>query len=190
VTAARRDGRIIAFAAIAVVVLAALSTVGLAAAGGAFRSSRFAPNSRCAAPALAGSVVDVRLMNMGGPMMGGPNNGMMGGTMRIMASRQQIPTGAVSLRVSNMGSLVHELVVLPLTNGAPLGARAVDGGGRVDEASSVGEASRTCGAGTGDGIAPGGIGWVTVELPAGDYELVCNLAGHYAAGMYTDLHVS
>jgi uncharacterized cupredoxin-like copper-binding protein len=81
-------------------------------------------------------------------------------------------------------------VILLLTNGARLGERTVDAAGRGDEAGSLGEASRTCGAGSGDAIAPGGIGWVTVELPAGDYELVCNLAGHYAAGMYTDLHVS
>ena len=188
--AGRRDGRLVAFAAIVVVVLAVLSTIGLAAAGGAFRSNHAAPDGRCSVPALAGTVVDVRLMNMGGPMMGGPNNGMMGGTMRIVASRQQVPMGTVSLRVANVGSLVHELVILPLTNGARLGERTVDADGRVDEAGSNGEASRTCGAGSGDGIAPGGIGWVTVELPAGDYELVCNLAGHYAAGMYTDLHVS
>lgn len=40
------------------------------------------------------------------------------------------------------------------------------------------------------GIDPGAIGWVTVDLPRGAYELVCNLPGHYAAGMYTELRVS
>jgi uncharacterized cupredoxin-like copper-binding protein len=36
---------------------------------------------------------------------------------------------------------------------------------------------------------PGASGWVTVTLPPGRYELVCNLPGHYAAGMYTQLTV-
>ncbi len=184
---ARRDARAIAGLAAAVVVLAALSTVGLAAAADVFRSDRTAPNGACDAPALAGAVVDVRLMNMGGPMMRGGST--MGGTMRVVADRQTVAAGTVSLRVANVGSLVYELVVLPLDTGAGVGARAVGANGRVEETGSVGEASRSCGSGSGDGIAPGALGWVTLQLPAGDYELVCNLAGHYAAGMYTALHV-
>ena len=41
-----------------------------------------------------------------------------------------------------------------------------------------------------DGIAPGGSSWVTVTLAAGRYEIVCNLPGHYAAGMYAQLTVT
>lgn len=37
---------------------------------------------------------------------------------------------------------------------------------------------------------PSASGWVTLDLPAGDYELVSNLAGQYAAGMYVELRVS
>ena len=184
----RRDARVIAGVAVGVVVLAALSTVGLAVAAGAFRSDRSAPNGACSAPPLAGTVVDVRLMNMGGPMMRAGGS-MMGGTMRVVADRQSVPAGTVSLRVANVGSLVHELVVLRLDGGARVGDRPVGADGRIDEASSVGEASQSCGGGSGDGIAPGALGWVTLQLSAGDYELVCNLPGHYAGGMYTALHV-
>jgi uncharacterized cupredoxin-like copper-binding protein len=53
----------------------------------------------------------------------------------------------------------------------------------------VGEVSRNCGAGAGNGIAPGAAGWGTVNLPAGAYELVCNLPHHYIAEMYTTLTV-
>jgi uncharacterized cupredoxin-like copper-binding protein len=95
----------------------------------------------------------------------------------------------VSLRVANLGSLVHELVVLPLVSGQQVGQRPVGSDGKVDESGSLGEASRTCGPGAGDGIDPGAIGWVTLNLPRGDYELICDLPGHYAAGMYTDLQV-
>ena len=186
-SAARRDARVIAGVAVAAVALAGLSTFGLAAATGAFRSHRRAPNGACTAPPLTGTVVDVRLMNMGGSMMGGT---MMGGTMRVVADRASVPAGTVSLRVANVGSLVHELVVLPLDAGGRVGEQPAGADGRIAETGSVGEASRSCGAGSGDGIAPGALGWVTLQLPAGDYELVCNLPGHYAAGMYTALHVS
>jgi uncharacterized cupredoxin-like copper-binding protein len=132
-------------------------------------------------------VVDVQLMNMGGPMMGGSS--MMGGTMRIATDRSQVPVGTVSFRVANVGSLVHELVVLPLRDGAAPGQRAIASDGRIEETGSVAEASASCGNGAADGINPGALSWTTVQLPAGDYELVCNLPGHYAAGMYTTLQV-
>lgn len=174
---------------VAALALAAASTVAVALAGGAFRSRASAPNGQCTAPALPGTVVDVELANMGGSrMMGG--GGMMGGTMRVVANRQDVSAGTVSLRVANVGSLVHELVVLPLANGDQVGSRPVGTDGKVSEAGSLGEASNTCGAGAGDGINPGALGWVTLDLPPGNYELVCNLPGHYASGMYTLLHVT
>lgn len=175
-------------AAVVVLLLAAASTVALAATNGAFRSRASAPNGQCSAPALPGTVVDVELANMGGSrMMGG---GMMGGTMRVVANRQRVNAGTVSLRVANVGSLVHELVVLPLPNGEQVGSRAVGSDNKVSETGSLGEASNTCGAGAGDGINPGAIGWVTLNLPKGNYEFVCNLPGHYASGMYTELRVT
>jgi uncharacterized cupredoxin-like copper-binding protein len=53
----------------------------------------------------------------------------------------------------------------------------------------LGEASNTCGAGTGERVAPASSSWTTVTLAPGRYELVCNIPGHYAAGMYTQLTV-
>jgi len=96
----------------------------------------------------------------------------------------------VSLRVVNQGARIHELVVLPLPAGQGAGTRTVGSDGRVDEGGSLGEASPTCGAGAGDGIAAWATGWVTLTRGPGRYELVCNLPGHYAAGMYAGLTVS
>lgn len=48
----------------------------------------------------------------------------------------------------------------------------------------------SCGADAREGIAPGAVGWVTLTLGSGRYELVCNLPGHYAAGMSTELDVT
>ncbi len=179
---------LVAAATAVVLLLAAASTVALAAANGAFRSSASAPNGQCSAPALPGTVVNVELANMGGSSMMG--DGMMGGTMRVLVDRHDVSSGTVSFRAANIGSLVHELVVLPLANGDPVGSRAVGSDGKVSETGSLGEVSQTCGAGAGDGINPGALGWTTLDLPPGDYELICNLPGHYASGMYAELHVS
>jgi uncharacterized cupredoxin-like copper-binding protein len=186
VTSVRRRPALLVAAVVAVVGLAVASSVALAAATGAFQSQGAAPSGVCATPELAGAVMDVTVTDMGRGMMQG---GGMGGSMRVLTSRASVPAGTVSLRVVNRGSLVHELVVLPLADGQQIGERAVGADNRVAETGSVGEASRTCGADSGDGIDPGALGWVTLDLAPGRYELVCNLTGHYVAGMYTELTV-
>lgn len=134
----------------------------------------------CDPPALPGQTVDVVLSDMGGMMSGS--------MMNVAAGPSSLPAGKVSLRVWNAGMMVHELVVLPLPPGGA-GTRAVGSDGRVSEAGSLGEASRTCGVGAGEGIAPGAASWVTLGLDPGPYELICNLPGHYAMGMFTELEV-
>jgi len=93
----------------------------------------------------------------------------------------------VSLRVHNSGALTHEVIVLPLGSGQYPGQRAIGTDGRVDESGSLGEASRSCGADEGDGILAGANSWTTINLPPGRYELLCNITGHYGAGMYAEL---
>lgn len=172
----------------------------------------------CQPPALPGTVVDASLTDMGammgggmmgsGGMMGGgmmgegndarwPHMGAMGamGMMRIVANPATVAAGQVSFRVANTGTLNHEVVVLPLAQGQSVGQRPVGADGKVDETGSLGEASKTCGADAGEesadpGIAPGAIGWTTLTLKPGRYELLCNIAGHYGAGMYTQVTVT
>jgi len=135
---------------------------------------------------LPGHVVDVIVGDHG--HMQGPGWGP--GDMWIQLRPTSVSAGTVSLWVANHGMRTHELVVLPLPAGARVGERRVNAQDRVDEKGSLGEASTTCGAGAGEeGIAPGAAGWVTLTLPPGRYELVCNLPGHYAAGMYAELTV-
>jgi len=147
------------------------------------RSLRGGPT--CTPSALPGQTVDVVLSDMGTMM----NGGMMSGRiMNVAAAPSSVPAGDVSLRVWNAGTIVHELVIMPRPPGGA-GTRAVGTDGRVSEAGSLGEASRTCNEGVGDGIAPGAAAWVTLQLDAGRYELICNLPGHYAMGMFTELDV-
>lgn len=167
-------------AAVAVVLLAAGSTVAIAAATGEWTSTSSGTVTRsgptCSAPALPGTTVSVRLVDMRSMMRGGMTGGSDGrmgqgdwrhfthGMMRILASAASAPAGTVSLTVTDAGYLTHELVVLPLAAGQQPGIRTIGSDGKVD--------------------------WVSLHLPAGRYELVCNLPGHYAAGMHAEPDVT
>jgi uncharacterized cupredoxin-like copper-binding protein len=144
----------------------------------------------CAAPAaLPGRRVTVVLADMGmSRMMGGP--APLGVHMMLATMPATAPAGTVTLVAQNLGWRDHELVVLPLAPGQSAGQREVGTDGRVDEAGSLGEASADCAAGGGEGIPAGAASWVTLTLPAGRYELVCNLPNHYADGMYAMLTVT
>ncbi len=164
--------------------LAAVSTVAIASVRGTRRSADCGPRR------ISGSEVQVVLNNMGGPMTGGGMmGGVRGGMMRLVAAPSRVPQGKVTFMATNTGSVNHELVVLPLGSNQIVGTRPVQSDGSINEDGSLGEASRSCGRDTGDGIAPGTAGWTTIDLGPGRYELVCNLPGHYAAGMYTQLTV-
>ena len=176
----------------AVLALTAGSVAAVAATRGVHTSAygmhpATTSSSTCTVPALPGQHVTVMLSDMrGASMMGG---GMMGGRMMLRAVPATVSAGTVSLIALNHGTRVHELVVLPLADGAAVGQRAVRSDRTVDESGSLGEASRSCGAAAGSGLRVGRAGWVTLTLQPGRYELVCNLPGHYAAGMYAELDV-
>lgn len=185
--------RHVIFGIAATLVLTGLSVVAVGFLRGGITPGRYvaAPfGSSCAAPKLSGTVVNVALTDMGGPMMGQFNGMMYGGAMRLSADHATVRQGTVSFLVTNAGSIDHEMVILPLPNSQSVGTRPIGAGGKVDEAGSLGEAATTCGEGAGHGIVPGASSWVTVSLPPGRYELVCNIRGHYAAGMYRQLTVT
>ncbi|MGV8965839.1 MAG: plastocyanin/azurin family copper-binding protein [Cellulomonas sp.] len=156
--------------------------------GSGFGGSGHRSAAALADPDLPGQVVRVSAADMGGPMMGGTD--MRDGMMYLRAERTTVAHGEVSFLVTNDGRRDHELVVLPLADGESAGNRTIGAEDQIAETGSLGEASSTNAEGTGEGIAPGTSGWVTLTLPPGHYELVCNLPGHYAAGMYTELTVT
>ena len=146
--------------------------------------------ARCAAPrSLPGHIVKVTLGDMGmTQMMGG--TAPMGARMMLRSSVATVPAGQISLVASNLGWRTHELVILPLATGANAGQRVPGSDGKVAETGSMGEASHSCGGGTGTGITSGSAGWTTVTLPPGRYELICNEPNHYADGMHAQLVVT
>jgi uncharacterized cupredoxin-like copper-binding protein len=188
----RPSRRVVLGAAAGATALAAASTVAVAAGTGAL----FGPGT-CTIPALPGAVVEVAAVDMAhmnggmmgdGSMKGGTSYGW--GTMRLYPSTSTVPAGTVSFLLRNAGTRSHELLVLPLTEGASAGARQTGSDRRVDETGNLGEASRSCGAGEGGGIRARSAGWVTLQLRPGRYELLCNETGHYTAGMWADLTVT
>jgi uncharacterized cupredoxin-like copper-binding protein len=71
----------------------------------------------------------------------------------------------------------HEMVVIKTDKGA---ANLGDANGEADETGAVDEIT----------LDPGASGDLTIDMAAGKYALVCNLPGHYAAGMYADFTVN
>lgn len=125
------------------------------------------------------------VFNASGMVMG---RGM--GRAYLSPTTSAAPAGRVTVTLINAGGQPHELVVLPMSVGQVAGARAVGADAKLSEVGALGEVHPVCPTAAGEGDTPaGGVSQVTLELPAGTYEVVCNLPGHYASGMYATLVV-
>ena len=98
--------------------------------------------------------------------------------MKITGSASTVAAGKVKFNVVNAGAAPHEFVVLKTPT--PAGQLKTDAAGKADESGNIGE--------TGD-MKPGASKTLALNLAPGHYALVCNLPGHYKAGMYADLTV-
>jgi uncharacterized cupredoxin-like copper-binding protein len=103
-------------------------------------------------------------------------------TMGIKIDPGEVKAGKVTFRVKNTSKdTIHEMIVLYLAEpGKPL--PYVQAENRVDEekAGDRGEVSE---------LDPGKSGKLTIELKPGKYLLICNVPGHFAAGMWSELTV-
>jgi len=182
----------IVFGIVATLILTGVSLLAAGVLGGGVdRDDDGLPfDSSCTVPDLSGTIVTVSLTDTGGEVEGQHSRMTTGTAMFLSADHTTAPRGTVSFLAANSGSLNHELMVLPLAEGQSVGSRPIGSDLKIAETDSVGEASTTCGEGAGQGILPGASSWVTLTLAPGRYELVCNLPGHYAAGMYTEFTVT
>jgi len=95
----------------------------------------------------------------------------------VTAQPASAASGQIAFNVKNDGAVLHELVVLR-TEADP--AKLPQSGGRVDESNPGLEVK-----GKAQNLAGGASGNIAaVGLPAGKYALICNVPGHYTAGMY------
>jgi uncharacterized cupredoxin-like copper-binding protein len=114
---------------------------------------------RSAGPADAASSVSVRLSDF-----------------KVRATPSSVAHGRVTFRVRNAASMEHELVVIRTSRRA---SRLPVRNGRASEAGRKGRVKVD-----GDDSAR-----LTLNLSRGHYALICNISGHYAAGMRTDFNV-
>jgi uncharacterized cupredoxin-like copper-binding protein len=87
------------------------------------------------------------------------------GEMFVKADTTSVKAGKVTFAVRNTGETMHGLAIVAAPAKAP--------GGMLDESAFLAKGKELM-AGAGD--------MVTAQLKPGRYELVCFLAGHYAAG--------
>lgn len=107
-----------------------------------------------------------------------PNIAVAEGDFSIHATPPTVKGGLVDFTVSNAGPSAHEFLIFradQAPNALPTGSD-----GRVDESS----AQITKVFDSGDNIAPNGSKVFHAALTPGNYVMVCNLPGHYMAGMH------
>ena len=115
-------------------------------------------------PALAAETVAVELV------------GERGGEMSIELSRDSVPAGEVTFQVVNAAEdTPHEMIVVRLDE--------ADQEFAVDPATEKVDKSAIDDLGEVEGLKAGQSGDLTLTLEPGPYRLICNLKGHYAAGM-------
>ena len=109
------------------------------------------------------------------------------GMFAIDVAQKDLKAGKVTFDVTNKGAdMQHEMIVVQLTPqqaADPTTLPYNEDSATVDEEkiNDRGEVSE---------LDPGKEGSLTLDLQPGDYMLLCNVPGHYKAGMYTIIHVS
>lgn len=97
----------------------------------------------------------------------------------LAADTTSVSAGSVTFKLSNKGTIQHEMVVLKTDE--PINGLTVGADNKVSEDASVGEVGE---------INAGASGTVTLDLKPGKYVLVCNIALHYGLGMRTAFTVT
>lgn len=145
---------------VAVVALLAVGLVPVAAGAGVARAK------------VAKTTVDVQVGDTAG----------LAGAMTMTVTPDTAPPGKVTFKVTNNGTILHEMVVLKLKAGTTYDQLKVDPKtNRVSESTTVGEVGN---------VPKGKTKSVTLKLKKGNYVLVCNIAKHYALGMRAAFTVS
>ncbi len=98
----------------------------------------------------------------------------------IALDQTTVAGGEVTFNITNNGPSTHEFVVFK-SDDAPDDLPVENGEVQEDELDAIGEQ---------EDIAPNTNSTLTLQLPAGQYVIICNITGHYEAGMQTGLTVS
>jgi uncharacterized cupredoxin-like copper-binding protein len=155
------------------VLVAALTVLALAGCSGS-------KSKTTSGGGQSGGGVTVTTAASGGPtvvtVVGGEKPG---GKYYLTVTPGSVTAGKATITFKNVGTKVHEVVVLKTDT--PAGKLKVGANHEVSEDASVGEDSET---------DPGKTKSTTINLPPGNYVMVCNIARHYEKGMYAAFTVS
>jgi uncharacterized cupredoxin-like copper-binding protein len=102
--------------------------------------------------------------------------------MKFKLSSATVPAGPVEFIVNNQGKVPHEMVILKIdkpVDKLPLKGNKLDEAKAGKKIGEIGESQ----------LKSGKTETLKVNLTPGKYLLVCNLPGHYTAGMKAELTV-
>jgi uncharacterized cupredoxin-like copper-binding protein len=119
----------------------------------------------------------------GGNDTGGTDTGGVSATEKdfsIDLGSSSAPAGSVTFNITNEGPSTHEFVIVQ-TDDAPDALPVEDGEVEEDSLTVADEQ---------EDIAPGTTATLTTDLEAGSYVIICNVEGHYEAGMHTAFTVN
>lgn len=103
-------------------------------------------------------------------------------SMGLKLSEDHAKAGDITFNVTNTSKdAVHEMIVVPYPADGKLPYSDKDAKFDEDAAKALGEVSE---------LDPGKAGNVTLHLNPGKYILTCNVANHYANGMWTTFTVT
>jgi uncharacterized cupredoxin-like copper-binding protein len=110
----------------------------------------------------------------------GPGVGATLTDFSIMLESESAPAGSTTFDIVNGGPSTHEFEVFRTDLADD--ALPVDGSTVADDQLEIVDEV--------EDIAPGTSTSLAVELPAGHYVVICNISGHYQAGMHAGITVT
>ena len=183
----RGHGTSRAFAGLVVVAAMLLGACSSAGPGGATNTVAFIPGYQPG----GGTTTEAKAAPQGYPPFSQPIRVALGDTSStqtyIHLSQDFAPQGQVSFIITNEStSMKHELVGFATkTMAADFPITGFEGDPNKIDEDAAGKAVLD----TGAALAPGASKMITIAMDPGHYALVCNLSGHYAAGMHVDFWV-
>jgi len=165
-----------------IVAAVALALTGCATAAGApsFTYAPAAPAASQAAGAQATAVPTASAASTSASPATGPAVSLTEWKVIVAGT---IKSGKIDLAISNVGAIPHELLVFK-SNRDP-SAYPTDAAGNIKE-----EGAGVALVSDGDNIDPGGSQARTINLEPGKYLFVCNIPGHFKAGMFAVVTVA
>ena len=121
----------------------------------------------------------------GGESEGSADDGIVSGHVKeweVVLETDTVQAGTVEFSIENQGTIQHEFLVVKTD--VALGEIPVEGDRFSEEQESILMIDEI------PEYAAGTTEKLVVDLEPGVYQLVCNIAGHYQAGMFTQLTVA